>query len=141
MKQLIAILIVLLAAPVVFAGEGGNARHSNLTSMQRLAQGPLKGIDLTAAQKPQVEAIENAYAARQTEYTSKLKSLRDQRKAARDRGDKEQAAALNLELREMRRKVRSDYDSQLRAVLTPEQAKIFDANMAPNPKTDQQAAR
>lgn len=82
-------------------------------SVERL----LAGIDLTADQKAQVEAIEKKFAPKQ-------KEMRDAMMAAREKGERPSPETMSK-----MRETADEQRTELRAVLTAEQQVQFDANV------------
>jgi Spy/CpxP family protein refolding chaperone len=111
-------------------------RHGRLEQGQ---QGPrrggfgpgalLKGITLTDAQKTQLKALrtkagpDSAHRAAQRATMGKIRE-------ARQRGDTVTAKALMQESRANMQKERDHHIGQIRAILTADQQKQFDANVA-----------
>ena len=88
----------------------------------------LKGITLTADQKSRIEALHKSGESNASREQFR-KAMTDAR-AARERGD---TATANARVRELRSQMQAQRERQvasLRAVLTSEQQRQFDANVA-----------
>ncbi len=113
-------------------GKGHGPRGDRPEPLQQL----LKGIELTAEQKTKIEAIRQSAMAEMKKFheahKAEIEKLRDETKAAMEAKDREKMQ----QLREQREKLFADAPRPLqaaqdiRAVLTEEQAKQFDANLA-----------
>jgi periplasmic protein CpxP/Spy len=99
-------------------GPGGGMRHL------------LKGITLTEDQKAKIKALHEQNRSQMEANRDAFKKAMDEAKALREKGDTAAAAAKIRPLMEQRRADMEKRASQLRAILTPEQQKQFDANLA-----------
>ncbi|HEU4585777.1 MAG TPA: Spy/CpxP family protein refolding chaperone [Gemmatimonadaceae bacterium] len=106
-------------------------RGRTRNGMERADRALFKGIDLSSAQKAQVDSI-------RSKYRSESKSLREQMgpdmksaRAARESGDTAKIAEARKSMAASREKwasLRKQQMSEIRGVLTPEQQTTFDKN-------------
>ena len=100
---------------------------------ERGARGALRGVKPTDAQKAQIKAIHEKYQAQFKSYRESMKPAMDEAKAARQRGDTAAARAAfekTASTRQQAQALRSQESAEIRAILTPDQQKTFDANVA-----------
>ncbi|MFL5560429.1 MAG: Spy/CpxP family protein refolding chaperone [Gemmatimonadaceae bacterium] len=93
----------------------------------------LRGVKPTDAQKAQIKAIHEKYQSQFKSIHESMKPAMDEAKAARQRGDTAgvRAAFAKTEgTRQQAQALRSQESAEIRAILTPEQQKTFDANVA-----------
>ena len=93
----------------------------------------LRGVKPTDAQKAQIKAIHEKYQSQFKSIRESMKPAMDEAKAARQRGDTAgvRAAFAKTEgTRQQAQALRSQESAEIRAILTPEQQKTFDANVA-----------
>jgi len=103
----------------------------------REAMGPgrsaLRGVKPTDAQKAQIKAIHEKYQPQFKSLREAMKPAMDEAKAARQRGDTaavRAAFAKTASTREQAQALRAQETAEIRAILTPDQQKTFDANVA-----------
>jgi Spy/CpxP family protein refolding chaperone len=103
----------------------------------REAMGPgrnaLRGVKPTDAQKAQIKAIHEKYQPQFKSFRDAMKPAMDEAKAARQRGDTagvRAAFAKTASTREQAQALRAQETAEIRAILTPEQQKTFDTNVA-----------
>jgi Spy/CpxP family protein refolding chaperone len=103
----------------------------------REAMGPgrsaLRGVKPTDAQKAQIKAINEKYQPQFKSFRDAMKPAMDEAKAARQRGDTAAARAAFAKTESTRTQaqaLRAQESAEIRAVLTPDQQKTFDANVA-----------
>lgn len=130
MKKLgILILVVLFATGITFAQERGGGERPSKTMgqgnrgdrpqmtpeqrLQRQTQRLVEELKLTKEQETKVVAINKKYMEKQTGDWSKM----------RDASDDERA-----KMREGMQKIQAEKDKEIKAVLTPEQVKLYDEN-------------
>ncbi len=92
-----------------------------------------KGVKLTDQQKAQIKAINAKYRAQAKQAREALRPAMQEARADRQKGDTAAARAVferNRGQFEQLRKQREQELQEIRAVLTPEQQKQFDANTA-----------
>jgi Spy/CpxP family protein refolding chaperone len=100
---------------------------------ERGERGALRGVKPTDAQKAQIKAIHDKYQAQFKSYRESMKPAMDEAKAARQRGDTAGARAAfakTASTRQQAQALRSQESAEIRAILTPDQQKTFDANIA-----------
>jgi len=100
---------------------------------ERGDRGALRGVKPTDAQKAQIKAIHDKYQAQFKSYRESMKPAMEEAKAARQRGDTAAARAAFAKTagsREQAQALRSQESAEIRAILTPDQQKTFDANIA-----------
>jgi Spy/CpxP family protein refolding chaperone len=100
---------------------------------ERGERGALRGVKPTDAQKAQIKAIHDKYQAQFKSYRESMKPAMDEAKAARQRGDTAAARAAfakTASTRQQAQALRSQESAEIRAILTPDQQKTFDANIA-----------
>lgn len=90
----------------------------------------LRGITLTDAQKQKVQQLHESDRAQMEKSRDQFRSRMDSARAARQRGDSTKAKALFDAMRKDMDARRDQHASQIRSILTAEQQKQFDANLA-----------
>jgi periplasmic protein CpxP/Spy len=96
-------------------------------------RGALRGITLSDAQKAQLKTVHEKYKAQHEAERARLKPVMDEVRAARQRGDTAAARAAWAKAGDARTQgtnVRKQEMADVRAVLTADQQKQFDANVA-----------
>lgn len=88
----------------------------------------LKGIELTAEQKSQLQALRSGQ--RSEASRGQRSEQREQMKAARERGDTAALRQLRTQQFERMQQHREAMFGQVRAILTPAQQQVFDKNVA-----------
>jgi len=103
----------------------------------REAMGPgrsaLRGVKPTDAQKAQIKAIHEKYQSQFKSFRESMKPAMDEAKAARQRGDTagvRAAFAKTASTRQQAQALRAQETAEIRAILTADQQKTFDANVA-----------
>lgn len=100
---------------------------------ERGARGPFKGITLSDAEKAKLRAIHQKYATEGKSLRESLAPAMQEARAARQKGDTVAAKAVWERNKAGREQLKALHDRQrdeLRAALTPEHQKQFDANVA-----------
>jgi len=95
--------------------------------------GALRGITLSAAEKASLKSVHKKYAAESKSLRQSLKPAMEEARAARQKGDTAAAKAVwarNSEGRDKMKALRDGEQADIRAALTPEHQKAFDANVA-----------
>lgn len=93
----------------------------------------LRGVKPTDAQKAQIKAIHEKYQPQFKSFRDAMKPAMDEAKAARQRGDTagvRAAFAKTQSTRDQAQALRAQETAEIRAILTPEQQKTFDTNVA-----------
>lgn len=112
--------------------EGARATRGDQGRGLRRRGGPegalLRGITLTAEQRERVQALRKDGAS-QAER-ERFRAAHDEVRAAQQRGDTAAARARMAQLRAEGERRREQHLAALRAILTPEQQRQFDANVA-----------
>jgi len=112
---------------------GDHAMRGGRMGEGRGDRGALKGITLSDAQKAQLKTIREKYKSQHEAERAKMKPVMDEVKAARQRGDTAAARAAWAKAGDARTQgegIRKQEMADVRAVLTADQAKQFDANLA-----------
>ena len=90
----------------------------------------LRGITLPDAQRQQLQALRPARGAQDDATREQARTLMDEARAARQRGDTAAANARRTQLRAQMEQRRDREVAAMRNVLTAEQRRTFDANVA-----------
>lgn len=96
------------------------------------AHGLLRGVNLTEAQKTQLEAIHQKYQPQFQSLRAANKPAMDEARAAHQRGDTaavRAAFAKNAGARQQMQALMQQEATEIRGILTAEQQKTFDANL------------
>jgi Spy/CpxP family protein refolding chaperone len=108
-------------------------KRGGMRAERGLEHGALRGVKPTDAQKAQIKAIHEKYQAQFKSYRESMKPAMEEAKAARQRGDTaavRAAFAKTQGTRQQAQSLRSQESADIRAILTPDQQKTFDANIA-----------
>ena len=112
-----------------FKGRRGHARGEKRGEMR----GDFRKLNLSDAQKAQMKAIHQKYQPQAKPLIESMRPAMDNARAARQRGDTAAARAAIAGTADARNKLlalREQERAEVRAILTPEQQKTFDANAA-----------
>jgi Spy/CpxP family protein refolding chaperone len=90
----------------------------------------LRGIQLSDAQKTQLQAVREKHRAEMEKAREQGESFREQMRAAREANDTTKLRALRAEAMQRMREGHERMAADVRAVLTPEQRVLFDKNLA-----------
>lgn len=96
-------------------------------------RGAFRRLNLTDAQKSQMKAIHQKYQPQTKPLIESMRAAMDNGRAARQRGDTaaaRTAIAGTADARSKLEALREQERAEVRAILTPEQQKTFDANAA-----------
>jgi len=96
-------------------------------------RGAFRGVTLTDAQKTQMKAIHQKYAAQSKPLMESMRPAMTDARAARQRGDTAAARAAFARTADTRAKfdaLRQQERNEVRGILTADQQKAFDANLA-----------
>ena len=110
-------------------GRSGHARGMKGGEMR----GAFRGLNLTDAQKTQLKAIHQKYQPQAKPLIESMRPAMQNARAARQRGDTAAARTAFAGTADARAKLqvlRTQERNEIRAILTPEQQKTFDANAA-----------
>ncbi len=135
MAAILSSVLMVSAAMPVFAGEGYEGREGRHQGMHQLyGMKMFKGLDLTDAQKAQIEQLTAAHrqtmpdrselVAHREELRSLLQAPTFDEAGVRVMLEKQQAKRLEMEVAQLK------FQHQLRAVLTPEQQAKLDERKA-----------
>ncbi len=108
-------------------------RRGMRNGQRNLRRQLFKDVKLTDQQKAQIKAINQKYRAQAKQAREALRPAMQEARADRQKGDTAAARAIferNRPQLEQMRKAREQELQQIRAVLTPDQQKQFDANAA-----------
>jgi len=121
---------------------GAGRVHADSTWKRGRANGPrrngemrgaFRGLTLTDAQKTQMKAIHQKYAAQSKPLMESMRPAMTDARAARQRGDTAAARAAFARTADTRAKfeaLRQQERNEVRGILTADQQKAFDANLA-----------
>ena len=93
----------------------------------------LRGITLSDTEKARLKEVHRKYAGEQKSLRESLKPVMEEARAARQKGDTAAAKAVwerNKGAREQMKALRTREQADIRAALSPENQKLFDANVA-----------
>lgn len=90
----------------------------------------LRGITLTDAQKQKLQQLRESDRATMEQSRTQMRSRMDEARAARQSGDTVKAKSLFAAMRKQMEAQRDQHAAQVRSILTAEQQKQFDANLA-----------
>lgn len=139
-SRVIALVFASLVSAASFAGaqapaSGAQAeRHAMGRGMEgeRGQRGLLRGIKLSDTEKAKLKEIHAKYAPEQKQLHESLKPAMQEARAARQKGDSAAARAAFERTKGDRDKMKALMDrehAELRAALSPENQKQFDANL------------
>jgi Spy/CpxP family protein refolding chaperone len=137
--RVIAFVVASIVSTASFAGAQTAAPGTVVASRtNRVAQGrkghagPLHGMTLSAAEKSKLKEIRASYKTQAQSLHESLKPAMQDARVARQKGDTAAMRAVMERTKSDREKLRSLMDRQkadLRAALSPEHQKQFDANV------------
>ena len=137
--RVLAFVVASLVSTASFAGAQAPAagpkggRHAMGARMEgRGDRGALRGIKLSDAEKASVKAIHTKYAAEGKTLRESMKPAMQEMRALRQKGDTAGLRALrekNKGGRDQWQALQVRQDAEIRAALTPENQKLFDANV------------
>ena len=139
--------LMIATATAAVAQQGGNGQHRGRHDGARMGadrseseagrsaplRALLRNVHLTDAQKHQVKAIRERYQPRYKALRDSLRPAAEQARAARQRGDTaaaRQAWAQGADGRRQLMALAHQEASEVRAMLTPDQQRTFDENLA-----------
>lgn len=125
LTALSAVLLAGVAAPAAHAQGGAPSdarpRAGGMGNQQRMTEMLFQGISLSADQQAKIKAVEEKFQPR-------MDAMREEMRGAM------QGGAPNPELRAKMTTLNTEQRTALRAVLTPDQQKQFDENIAKMPQ-------
>lgn len=134
MAVILSSVLMVSAAMPAFAGDGGDREGRKQGMHQQYGMKMFRGLDLTDAQKAQIEQLTAAHrqtmpekserAAYREELTALMQSSTFDEAGVRVLLEKQQSKRLDLEVAQLK------FQHQLRAVLTPEQQAKLDERKA-----------
>ncbi|HET9984408.1 MAG TPA: Spy/CpxP family protein refolding chaperone [Longimicrobiales bacterium] len=139
-RSLLAGLALALALGMTPALSAQQPQHPRMHDQQghRQDQGTMmsaafRGITLTPTQQAQVNRIHERYAAQYNDVRARLRPAAQEMRSARQSGNKKAEHAAFQRMKPQQDRLRSLMRNEMqefRAVLTPEQQRVFDKNMA-----------
>ena len=115
------------------ASAGARADRAERGRDRRLGRGLFKGIDLTAEQRQRIRQVHESYRTQWQQLRDQIRPAMQEARAARQRGDTAAAKAAwdrTADARRQAQALREKETADVRAVLTPEQQRQFDTNVA-----------
>lgn len=101
-------------------------------AMQRADRALFKGIDLSSAQKAQLDSVRSRYRSESRSLREQMAPEMKNARAARQSGDSAKIAEVRQSMAASREKMTNLHKqemSEIRGVLTPEQQSTFDSNV------------
>jgi Spy/CpxP family protein refolding chaperone len=140
-SRVIALVVASLVSSASFAQAQSaapatqGARHGMRGGMQgeRGRGGALRGLKLSDAEKARLKTIHGKYATEGKSLRESLKPAMQEARAARQKGDTAAARAVwtrNKGGRDQLTALRTREQAELRTALSPENQKLYDANVA-----------
>ncbi|MDB4887410.1 MAG: hypothetical protein JWN79_2848 [Gemmatimonadetes bacterium] len=140
-SRVIALVVASLVSSAALAqaqsaaSPAQGARHEMRGGMpgERGRGGALRGIKLSDAEKARLKTIHGKYATEGKSLRESLKPAMQEARAARQKGDTAAARAVwdrNKGARDQLTALRTREQAELRAALSPENQKVYDANVA-----------
>ena len=111
----------------------GRANGARMRKGEAGMRGAFRGLNLTDAQKSQMKAIHQKYAPQFKPLMESMRPAMTEARSARQRGDTAAARAAFARTADTRSKVealRQQERNEVRGILTADQQKAFDANVA-----------
>lgn len=136
-NRIIALVVATLVSTASFAGAQGTgspraARAQGKAVQRGVRDGLMRGVTLSETEKAKVKEIQARYRAEAKSLRESMQPAMAEARAARQKGD---TAAVRAVLertksdREKARALRTRQIADLRAALSPENQKAFDANV------------
>ena len=128
--------VASVASAQVAAPRAGNAGHRmgpGMMARHGRGGGELRGIKLSDAEKAKLKEIHQKYRTEAQALHNSLKPAMDQARAARQKGDTAAARKVwqdNKGARDQMQSLRDREQAEIRAALSPDNQKLFDANVA-----------
>ena len=138
--RVLALVVASLVSTASFAGAQAPApgpkagRHAMGPGMEgrRGDRGALRGVKLSDAEKAKVQAINTKYRAEGKTLRESMKPAMQEARALRQKGDTAGLRALwekNKSGRDQMQALQVRQQAEIRTALTPENQKLFDANV------------
>ena len=140
--RIIALAVASLVSAASFAGAQAPAtqgarpeRHAMKQGMRagaRAERGLFRGIKLSDAEKAKLKDIHAKYAAQAKTLREQMKPAMQEARAARQKGDTAAAKAVwarNKGSMDKLAELRKSEQAEIRSALTPENQKLYDANV------------
>jgi Spy/CpxP family protein refolding chaperone len=139
--RVLALVVASLVSTASFAGAQASApapqagRHAMGRGEGRRGgeRGELRGLKLSDAEKANIKTIDTKYAAESKTLRESLKPTMQEARTLRQKGDTAGLRALwakNKPARDQMQALRDRKDAEIRAALSADNQKLFDANVA-----------
>ena len=138
-SRVIALVVASIVSAASFAGAQSatpdtvaSARAGRVAKAGKGPGGPLRGVKLSAAEKTKVKEIRGSYRPQAKALHESLMPAMQEARAARQKGDTATMRAVLERTKGDREKLRALMERQktdVRAALSPEHQKLFDANV------------
>jgi Spy/CpxP family protein refolding chaperone len=129
-SRLVAVALTAIVSIAGIAGAQGTGRASARAG-KHPNRGLMRGLDLTADEKVKLKGVHEQYKDQAKTLRESMKPALQEARAARQKGDTASARAIIQRTEGTRDKMRQlmlAESNDVRATLTPEQQKKFDAN-------------
>ena len=139
--RVIALVVASLVSTASFAGaqapaqqgaRQGHAMERGMRAGARVERGLFRGIKLSDAEKAKLKDIHGKYATQGKSLREQMKPAMQEARAARQKGDTAAARAVlarNKGTFDKLAQLRKSEQAELRSALTPENQKLYDANV------------
>ena len=140
--RVIALAVASLVSAASFAGaqapaqqgarQGQHAMQRGMRAGARAERGLFRGIKLSDAEKAKLKDIHTKYAAQAKSLREQMKPAMQEARAARQKGDTAAARAVfakNKGTLDKLAQLRKSEQAEVRSALTPENQKLYDANV------------
>jgi Spy/CpxP family protein refolding chaperone len=140
--RVIALVVASLVSTASFAGaqapaqqgarQGGHAMERGMRAGARADRGLFRGIKLSDAEKAKLKDIHSKYAAPAKSLREQMKPAMQEARADRQKGDTAAARVVmqrNKGSFEKLAQLRKSEQAEVRSALTPENQKLYDANV------------
>lgn len=140
-SRVLALVVASLVSTASFAGAqapaaapngGRHAMGPGMEGRRGEGDGALRGLTLSDVEKAKVQAINTKYAAEGKSLRESMKPVMQEARALRQKGDTAGLRALwekNKAGRDQFQALRVRRQNEIRTALTPENQKLFDANI------------
>jgi Spy/CpxP family protein refolding chaperone len=141
--RVIALAVATLVSAASFAGaqapaqqqgarHGQHAMQRGMRAGARVERGLFRGIKLSDAEKAKLKDIHTRYATQAKSLREQMKPAMQEARAARQKGDTAAARAVltkNKATFDRLAELRKSEQAEVRSALTPENQKLYDANV------------